>query len=130
MLDKAATLAAYASCGFILLPAGRDMFSHTTPILPGEDVTRPMMVAANPKARRFMWGLWGFNHCLVTGLKLLAIHSKDALMLKVLAGSAVVTMGYCVAGQRDVGPLGGDLKGFVAVCAVQVLSLGYLAYKA
>ena len=125
---QVATGLAYVSSGFILLPAGRDVLSHSTNLLPGEDTTRPLMTASHPSARTVTWGLWGLNHCFITILKLLAIKSDDKAMLKLLTASAVATLAYCVKGQQDMGPEGGDFGGFVAVCAVQVATLGYLAF--
>ena len=86
-----ATGLAYVSSGFILLPAGRDIVSHSTNLLPGEDTTRPLMMAAHPSARAFTWGLWGVNHCFIAVLKLLAIKNDDKAMLKLLTASALAT---------------------------------------
>ena len=41
----------YATSAFILLPAGRDVVSYETALLPGEAETRPLMTATDPKAR-------------------------------------------------------------------------------
>ena len=123
-----ATGLAYVSSGFILLPAGRDIVSHSTNLLPGEDTTRPLMMAAHPSARAFTWGLWGVNHCFIAVLKLLAIKNDDKAMLKLLTASALATTFYCIKGQQDMTADGGDVGGFIAVCAVQAATLGYLAF--
>jgi hypothetical protein len=57
MLAIAAAYAGYFSSGFILLPAGRDIVSYTMSIVPGGDVTRPLMAPASLKAQDFMWGV-------------------------------------------------------------------------
>lgn len=72
-LKQVATGLAYASSGFILLPAGRDIVSPGTNLLPGEDTTRPLMTMTSPSARTFTWGLWGLNHCFLSLLKLKAV---------------------------------------------------------
>ena len=128
MLATAAAYAGYFSSGFILLPAGRDIVSYTTNILPGEDVTRPLMTPASPKARDFMWGVWGLNHCALSLLKCKAIHDDDKFMLKFLAGTAAITLGYLLKGKKPIEEAGGDVGGFVVICGIQTLSLGYLAF--
>lgn len=119
---------AYASSAFIFLPAGRDIVSYQTAILPGEAETRPLMTAADPAARSFTWGLWGLNHCFITLLKIRAIKAKDVPMLKLLFPVTAATFLYCLTGNGPVSAAGGDLGGFVAVCAVQTASIGYLAF--
>ena len=109
------------------LPAGRDIVSYGTAILPGEAETRPLMTAADPSARAMTWGMWGLNHCFITALKLLAIKAKDKAMLKMLTVLTAVYVPLLLVGQKEMGPLGGDVGGFVAICAVQTLTLGYLA---
>ena len=126
-VDGVVEALAYASSAFIFLPAGRDIVSHGTAILPGEAETRPLMTAADPSARTMTWGMWGLNHCFITALKLLAIKAKDKAMLKMLTVLTAVYVPLLLVGQREMGPLGGDVGGFVAICAVQTLTLGYLA---
>jgi hypothetical protein len=118
---------AYASSAFIFLPAGRDIVSNGTAILPGEAETRPLMTMADPSARAMTWGMWGLNHCFITALKLLAIKAKDKAMLKMLTVLTAIYVPLLLVGQKEMGPLGGDVGGFVAICAVQTLTLGYLA---
>jgi len=118
---------AYASSAFIFLPAGRDIVSYGTAILPGEAETRPLMTMADPSARTMTWGMWGLNHCFITALKLLAIKAKDKSMLKMLTVLTAIYVPLLLIGQKEMGPLGGDVGGFVAICAVQTLTLGYLA---
>ena len=126
-VDGVVEALAYASSAFIFLPAGRDIVSYGTAILPGEAETRPLMTAADPSARAMTWGMWGLNHCFITALKLLAIKAKDKAMLKMLAVLTAVYVPLLLVGQKEMGPLGGDVGGFVAICAVQTLTLGYLA---
>jgi len=126
-VDGVVEALAYASSAFIFLPAGRDIVSHGTAILPGEAETRPLMTAADPSARTMTWGMWGLNHCFITALKLLAIKAKDKAMLKMLAVLTATYVPLLLVGQKEMGPLGGDVGGFVAICAVQTLTLGYLA---
>ena len=126
-VDGVVEALAYASSAFIFLPAGRDIVSYGTAILPGEAETRPLMTAADPSARAMTWGMWGLNHCFITALKLLAIKAKDKAMLKMLTVLTAVYVPLLLVGQKEMGPLGGDVGGFVAICAVQTLTLGYLA---
>ena len=125
-MEALATIAAYASSAFILVPAGRDMLSHGTALLPGEENVRPLMTMTGAAAREWMWGVWGLNHCLISLLKILAVRNADRPMLKLLAASALATAYYCALGQGAHG----DMEGFIAVCAVQVASLGYLGFAA
>ena len=127
LVKQAMTLIALASSAFILLPAGRDIVSYETSILPGEAETRPLMTMADPSARTMTWGMWGLNHCFITALKLLAIKAKDKAMLKMLTVLTAIYVPLLLVGQKEMGPLGGDVGGFVAICAVQTLTLGYLA---
>ena len=126
-VDGVVEALAYASSAFIFLPAGRDIVSYGTAILPGEAETRPLMTAADPSARAMTWGMWGLNHCFITALKLLAIKAKDKAMLKMLTVLTAIYVPLLLVGQKEMGPLGGDVGGFVAICAVQTLTLGYLA---
>ena len=126
-VDGVVEALAYASSAFIFLPAGRDIVSYGTAILPGEAETRPLMTMADPSARAMTWGMWGLNHCFITALKLLAIKAKDKAMLKMLAVLTALYVPLLLVGQKEMGPLGGDVGGFVAICAVQTLTLGYLA---
>lgn len=118
----------YASSAFILLPAGRDIVSYSTCILPGEDKTRPLMTAVSPKARCFMWGVWGLNHCALSILKCMAIYKSDKPLLTFVFVTAAITFGYLVKEAKPITEEGGDVGGFIAVCGVQTLSLGYLAF--
>jgi hypothetical protein len=117
-----------ASSAFIFLPAGRDVVSYATAILPGEAESRPLMTAADPSARTFMWGLWGLNHCFISLLKCKAISAKDKPMLKLLFPLTAATFLYVLMGNGPITAAGGDLSGFVAVTAVQTLAIGYLAF--
>ena len=118
---------AYASSAFILLPAGRDIFSPTTPILPGEDKNMPLMTPASPKAKIFMWGVWGLNHCALSALKILAVYRGDKEMLLFTGVTAAITLGYLIKERGSFKEADGDVDGFVAVCTVQTISLLGLA---
>ena len=122
MFSKLMTFLTYASSVFVFIPAGRDMVSYATPLLPGEEITRPMMMMKDPKVHAWMWGMWGFNHCFISLLKVLAVKNKDKSMLKMLAVSSLVLLGYCVMGEMAHG----EMMGFVVLCVVQTASLGYL----
>ena len=74
----------------------------------------------------WMWGMWGLNHCFMSLFKIIAALKGDKTMLKLLAISAVVTAGYCALGQKEHG----DMEGFIVICTIQVLSLGYLGFAA
>ncbi len=74
-----------------------------------------------------MWGVWGLNHCALSALKCVAIYNDDKFMLKFLGATAAITLGYLVAQKKPIEEAGGDIGGFVGVCAAQTLSLGYLA---
>ena len=128
LVKQAMTLIALASSAFILLPAGRDIVSYETSILPGEAETRPLMTMAHSSSRTGMWGIWGLNHCFLAVLKLQAINQKDKAMLKKLLIPTAATFLYCVLGQSDMGGAA-DLGGFIAVCGLQTLAIGYLAYN-
>ena len=126
MMKTLATVLAYVSSAFIFLPAGRDMISYTTFLLPGEENVRPMMTMTGEKARTWMWAMWGLNHCFMSLFKILAIMKGDKTMLKLLAVSALATAYYCALGQKEHG----DMEGFVVICVVQAVSLGYLGSAA
>ncbi len=56
-----ATIASYVlyfTAGFVFLPAGRDIVSHKTAILPGESDMRKAMTMTKVGTRTFMWGVW------------------------------------------------------------------------
>ena len=99
-----------------------------TPILPGDEELIAAMTMANPDARRWIWGMWGLNHCFLAVLKLQAINQQDKAMLKKLLIPTAATFLYCVLGQSDMGGAA-DLGGFIAVCGLQTLAIGYLAYN-
>ena len=123
-METLATLVAYASSAFIFLPAGRDIVSYGTFLLPGEENVRPMMTMTGEKTRTWMWGMWGFNHCFISLLKIIAVMRGDKFMLKLLAASALPISYYCFLGQQAHG----DMEGFIVICVMQVLSLGYLGF--
>ena len=125
-MDTVAKVLAVASSAFIFLPAGRDIVSYETFLLPGEENTRPMMHMSSEKVRTWMWGMWGLNHCFMSLFKIVATLKGDKTMLELLAISAVVTAGYCALGQKEHG----DMEGFIVICTIQVLSLGYLGFAA
>ena len=64
LVKQAMTLIALASSAFILLPAGRDIVSYETSILPGEAETRPLMTMAHSSSRTGMWGRRAAPSCL------------------------------------------------------------------
>ena len=127
-LTSIATAVGYFTSAFIFLPAGRDVVSYETAILPGEAETRPLMTPASPAARTFMWGVWGLNHCALSYLKVMAIRKKDKGMLKFLLLTAALTFAYLLKEMGSFAEAGGDVMGFVVVCGLQTLSLSYLAY--
>ena len=57
-MSTLATYVVYFTAGFLLLPAGRDIVSHKTAILPGETDMRKAMTMTKPQVRTFMWGVW------------------------------------------------------------------------
>ena len=71
---------------------------------------------------------WGLNHCFLSILKLQAINQKDKAMLKKLLIPTAATFLYCVLGQSDMGGAA-DLGGFIAICGLQTLAIGHLAYN-
>jgi hypothetical protein len=128
LLHQVASYIGYASSAFILLPAGRDIVSYKTCILPGEDKTRPLMTPINAKARTFMWGVWGLNHCALSILKCMAIYNADKPLLKFVGVTAAITFGYLIKEKKSFDEAGGDINGFIVVCGLQCLALGYLAF--
>lgn len=125
-METIAKYAALASSAFIFIPAGRDMISYGTFLLPGEENIRPLMTMAGESARTWMWGMWGFNHCVICLIKILAVLGGDKTMLKLMAANAAGLAAYCVLGQQAHG----DMEGFIVISAVQTLSLGYLGFVA
>ena len=59
MMKTLATILAYASSAFIFIPAGRDIVSYGTLLLPGEENVRPLMMMTGEKVREWTWGMWG-----------------------------------------------------------------------
>ena len=94
----------------------------------GDEELIAAMTMANPDARRWFWGMWGLNHCFLAVLKLQAINQKDKAMLKKLLIPTAATFLYCVLGQSDMGGAA-DLGGFIVICGLQTLAIGYLAYN-
>ena len=111
-----------------MLPAGRDIVAEGTAILPGDEELISALSIANPDAKRWFWGMWGLNHCFLSILKLQAINQKDKAMLKKLLIPTAATFLYCVLGQSDMGGAA-DLGGFIVICGLQTLAIGYLAYN-
>ena len=99
-METIAKYAALASSAYIFIPAGRDMISYGTFLLPGEENIRPLMTMSGEKARFWMWGMWGFNHCVVCLIKILAVLGGDKTMLKLMAANAAGLAAYCVLGQQ------------------------------
>jgi len=99
-----------------------------TAILPGDEELISALAIANPDAKRWFWGMWGLNHCFLSILKLQAINQKDKAMLKKLFIPTAATFLYCVLGQSDMGGAA-DLGGFIVICGLQTLAIGYLAYN-
>ena len=56
------------------------------------------------------------------------ILAKDREQLKKLWVLTAATAAYVVKWNNDVADYGGDLGGFVVVCGLQTLSIGYLAF--
>ena len=73
-------------------------------------------------------GRWGLNHCALSILKCIAIYKTDIFMLKFLFGTAAITLGYLVKEKKPIEDAGGDIGGFVVICTIQTLALGYLAF--
>jgi hypothetical protein len=73
-------------------------------------------------------GIWGLNHCFVALLKVAAVLAKDKEQLKKLWVLTAATTAYVAKWNNDVADYGGDLGGFVVVCGLQTLSIGYLAF--
>jgi hypothetical protein len=56
------------------------------------------------------------------------ILAKDKEQLKKLWVLTAATTAYVAKWNNDVADYGGDLGGFVVVCGLQTLSIGYLAF--
>jgi hypothetical protein len=56
------------------------------------------------------------------------ICEQDKAMLKKLLVPTAATFLYCVLGQSDMGGAA-DLGGFIVICGLQTLAIGYLAYN-
>ena len=126
-MNTIATYTAYATSAFIFIPAGRDIISYKTPLLPGEAATRKLMTATKPAARNFMWGVWGLNHCALSYLKCLAIYKNDKSLLQFLTVTAAITFGYLLKEKNQFDKAGGDINGFLVLCGVQTAALTYLS---
>ena len=107
---------------------------------------RLVACSSTPSTRRDA-GIWGLNHCFVALLKVAAfvpgvrtfpatpsthftrrILAKDKEQLKKLWVLTAATTAYVAKWNNDVADYGGDLGGFVVVCGLQTLSIGYLAF--
>ena len=75
-----------------------------------------------------MWGVWGLNHCALSFLKCMSIYKSDTPMLQFCFVTAILTLGYLVKEKKPIEEAGGDVMGFVVLCGLQTLSLGYLAF--
>ena len=73
-------------------------------------------------------GVWGLNHCALSYLKCAAIYKSDKPLLQFVVVTAAITLGYLIKERKPIEEAGGDINGFIAVCGLQVLSLGYLAF--
>ena len=119
---------AYFSCGFILLPAGRDVVATGKAIMPGDERLLELMAPADSVVAPWLWGMWGLNHCALSYLKCRAVYHNDKSLMKFLWGTAVATTGYLIANEAAMAAKGASMMGFVVICSLQCLSLGYLAF--
>ena len=126
-LTSIAKTVAYFSCGFILIPAGRDIVASYASIMPGDDEMWALL-KVHPAAAKWLWPMWGFNHCALTVLKLKATYENDQPMLKFLFWTALATTYFMVVAESDMVKEGSSLMGFIAICTLQCLSLGYLGF--
>ena len=126
-LASVAKYVAYLSCGFILIPAGRDIVAAYASIMPGDDEIWALL-KVHPAAAKWMWPMWGFNHCAISVLKLKAVSEDDKPMLKFLFWTAIATTYFMVVAESDMVKEGASLMGFIVICSLQCLSLGYLGF--
>merc|ERR1712010_288425 len=115
MLRTVATYVLYATAGFLFLPAGRDIVSHKTCILPGEKDMRKAMNATSVKVRTFFWGVWGMNHCMMSALKIYAVQT-------------IICLGYLITQRKVCLAAKADLTGFMFVFILEALAISYLAF--
>jgi len=126
-----ATIASYVlyfTAGFVFLPAGRDIVSHKTAILPGESDMRKAMTMTKVGTRTFMWGVWGLNHCMMSFLKIWANYNKDVPLLKILTVQTALCLAYLVGQRSACLKAKADLTGFAAIFTLEICAISYLAY--
>ena len=57
-----------------------------------------------------------------------AIYNDDKPLLKFVFVTAAITFAYLVKEKQSFEEAGGDIGGFVVVCGIQSVALGYLAF--
>ena len=129
-MTSVAKVVAYVSCAFILIPAGRDIVATYASLLPGDDEIMALLRDIHPAAAKWLWPMWGFNHCTLSALKLRAVYQNDQPMLQILCATAVATTCFMIVAEADMVVEGASMMGFIAICSLQCLSLGYLGFLA
>merc|ERR1712224_215623 len=105
------------------------MGSHKTCILPGEKDMRKAMNATSVKVRTFFWGVWGMNHCMMSALKIYALHSGDLTLLKILSVQTVVCLAYLVLCGKSCLAAKADVSGFRNVFVLEAAAITFLAWS-
>ena len=122
-----AKVIAYFSCAVILIPAGRDIVATHKSIFPGDDEIIALLTV-HSAAAQWLWPMWGFNHCALVILKLRAVYNDDKFMLKFLFWTAVYTTYLLIVSESEMVQAGATMMGFIMICSLQCLSLGYLGF--
>ena len=95
--------------------------------MPGDDEMWALL-KVHEAAAKWLWPLWGFNHCSLAVLKLRSIYTDDKFMLKFLFWTAVYTTYLLIVSESEMQQAGASMMGFIAICSLQCLSLGYLGF--
>ena len=129
-MTSVAKVVAYVSCAFILIPARRDIVATYANLLPRDNEIMALLRDIHPAAAKWLWPMWGFNHCTLSALKLRAVYQNDQPMLQILCATAIVMTYLMIVAEADMNGQGVSMMGFIAICSLQCLSLGYLGFLA
>ena len=117
---------------------------------------RKAMNATSVKVRTFFWGVWGMSelnasssfylapaptltdfpslplpqdHCMMSALKIYALHSGDLTLLKILSVQTVVCLAYLVLCGKSCLAAKADVSGFRNVFVLEAAAITFLAWS-